>query len=587
MLGQGKNTVVGVVAAVVLASGWGCGQGSQEGEFRFISSSAHHSLDPQRVSWLHDIRIVDCLFEPLIKVGGEDFALKPGVAARWEVSGDGLRYTFYLRPEARWSNGDRVGAGDFVYAWRRALLPDSAADYTQLLFCIRGAEGFFRWRQQQLLGYVDGGEPTSQARAESMYREACERFSQAVGVSAPDEGTLVVELARPTPYFLELCSFVTFMPVHAESVESSMRVNPRTGMATVDPSWTRPGRLVCNGPYVLKESRFKQQLLLEANPYFWDRASVRNRSVLELVVENPQTMLMKYDGGEVDWLPDIPTGKTIAGDLVRSGREDVHVSSAAGTYFYSFNCEEVLSDGRRNPLADPRVRRALSMGIDRRTIVEKVTRLGRVQPVAWTFVPPGVFLEYVPPVTAGVEFNPAGARELLREAGYADGAGLRGLSVLYNVEGGHEAIAQQVKRCWESELNVSVKLEGVDSKQFGHRLKSRDYTICRASWFGDYRDPTTFLEKFQSDNGNNDCGWRNRRYDALLVEAAEERDERRRLKLLTEAEALMLSEQPVAPIYHYVNLWLFDAGRVQGLQANPWNFRRLDRVRVVARSEGE
>jgi len=533
------------------------------------------------ISWSHDIRIAECLFEPLVKFQLHDLALSPAVASHWDISDDRLTYTFHLRPDAKWSNGDPVTAGDFVYAWRRALLPDLAADYTQLLFCIDGAREFFTWRSRQLALYAKDQANHSPQAAQDLWALAQQRFTDTVGLAAPNPQTLVVNLARPTHYFLQLCAFATFMPVHAKSVEKRVSISPDTAMLTQDPTWTKPQHLITNGPYTLKTWKFRQYLLLVANEHYWDYPAMGNHSILERIVESPQTALLQYDNGDVDWLPDIPTAKPIAADLIQSQRADIHVIPAAGTYFYNFNCQPTLNDGSPNPLADPRVRKALSMGIDRQTIVNKVTRLGDKQPIALTFVPPDSLPDYQPPIESGVRFDPSGGRQLLADAGYPNGQKLTGLSILYNTEGGHETIAQQIKWSWEKHLGVAVKLEAVESKHFSHRLKNHDYTICRSSWFGDYRDATTFLDKFVTGNGNNDCAWSNPQYDQLMQAADRQLDPAKRVQLLQDAETLMLTQQPIAPIYHYVHLWLYDSARIQGLPLNPWKIRRLERVKVL------
>jgi oligopeptide transport system substrate-binding protein len=572
----GRLLVMICVGSILTA----CGKPDAEADFRFVSASAHHTLDPQKATWQHDIRIIDCLFEPLVRVRADNYEIELAAAESWEVREDGLLYVFRLRRGARWSNGDPVTSQDFMYAWQRALMPDSASGYTQLLFCIQGAESFFNSRQKDLMRYASSSVNQSLTEAEGLLRQAYIRFRETVGISAPDEYTFEVRLQRRTPYFLRLCSFVTFMPIHSGSAEKQATVHDTTGALGTDLSWNDPAKLICNGPYVLKECQFKERLLLTANPQYWDRGSMGNSSLLEVVIENPQTALLKYDHGEVDWLPDLPTAKSIAADLIQSGRKDIHVASAAGTYFYSFNCKPRLNDGRLNPLADKRVRLALSMGIDRQTIVEKVTRLGIAQPTALSFIPLGVFQDYNSPVESGVTFNSALAKKLLAEAGFVNGKGLEGLSILYNVEGGHEAIAQQIKRSWESNLGISVSMEGVESRHMGERLKNQDYTICRAAWFGDYLDPTTFLDKFRSDNGNNDTGWEDQEYDSLLDRAVDARNPRERMRFLAEAETILLREQPIAPIYQYINLWVFDKEKVEGLIVNPWNLRRLEHVRI-------
>jgi oligopeptide transport system substrate-binding protein len=535
---------------------------------------------------MEDVRIGECLFESLLRYRLPEMVPEPAAAEQYTVSPDGLTYTFTIRSDARWSNGDPLTSHDFSYAWLRALSPDLAADYSELFFLIRGASDFFDFRAAQLKAFAasNKAESTTQPRADpaQLWREALEFFDKHVAITTPDDKTLVVTLAQPTPYFPELCAFMTLAPVHAKTVEAQVTFDPVSGRRVQDPMWTKPGRLVSNGPYVLASRRFKRDLHLTANPHYWNRSAMRNQSILQLVISDPMTQLLAYQRGEVDWLPDIPSNSPLAADLVRQMREgqrpDAKLVPMAGTYFYNLNCSEKLVDGSPNPLSDERVRLALSKGIDRRTIVERVTRLG--QPIAATFVPPGAIAGYTPPTDGGVTFDPDGARKLLAEAGHPNGAGLDGLSILYNTEGAHADIAQQIKRSWEENLGVSVTLSGVEKSVFGARLRSKDFTICRASWFGDYRDPTTFLDKFISTNGNNDAGYSNPKFDDLMKQAAGETDAPARMRKLQQAETLMLRQCPIAPIFHYSVLQLFDEKRVQNLYTNAWNFRRLEFVSV-------
>ena len=563
-------------AALLLAASLvagGCGPDQPEADFVLVSLNEHNFLDPQKISWLHDLRIAECLFEPLLRLDPKDMSIRPGAAERWQNSDDGLTYTFYLRRDAKWSNGDPVTTGDFIYGWRRALLPDMSADYTQLLFCIRGARAFYDWRQQQLDGYVPG-----KGGAQSLWREAREHFTSTVGIEARDEHTLVVRLARPTPYFLELVAFVTFMPVLRASVGATATLNSDTGMREEDPTyWTDPARLVSNGPYVLKRRRFKRDLLMVANAHHWNRAAMKNTSILERIMPEIQTALLAYENGDVDWV-NVPSRSEVAADLVAQDRPDVHKQAMAGVYFYNFNCLEHLPDGSANPLFDRRVRQALSMAIDRKMLVEQVTRIK--EPIARTFVPSGALEQYDPPIEAGIEFDPERARSLLAEAGYAEGKELKGLSIFYNTGSGHEKIAQSVKRMWRHHVGVEVTLEGVESRTFSKRLKDHQFTICRAGWFGDYLDPTTWLDKMATNNGNNDCAYSNPRYDALLSRAAEETRPEERYGILRQAEAMMLEDAPMALIHQYTNIDLYRPHQVTGLTANAWSRWRLDAVAV-------
>ncbi|MCC6579689.1 MAG: peptide ABC transporter substrate-binding protein [Phycisphaeraceae bacterium] len=561
----------------------GCGRHEPKADFVFVSGVEINTLDPQKMTWNQDIRVAGCLWETLVRFKLPDMTIEPGAAESWTLGDDGLTYRFAMRSDAKWSNGDPVTANDFIVAWRRAMLPDFAADYAQLFFGIRGAKAFFDFRQQQLKTYA-AGEKT-QARAQQIWREACdEQFAQMVGLHAPDERTLVVELDKPVPYFLELCAFASFMPNHAASLDAMLTLNPDTGMAELPASfWTRPGNLVTNGPYQLARYRFKRDLLMTENPHWWNRATMRNHSILQRVIENPNTAMLSYENGQAHWLPDIPTNLTLAADLVVSGRDDVHRTPWAGTYFYSFNCKTTLADGRPNPLADPRVRRALAMAIDRQTLVEQVTRMR--QPAAKSFIPPHMIPGYEPPLDHGAGFDPHAARQLLIEAGYTDPGKLTGLSILFNTGGGHVPVAQAIAHQWKQHLGIDVTLEGQEVRSFRERLKTWKYTIARASWIGDYRDPTTFLDKYQTGGGNNDSAWSNARYDELLRQARNDQPPDIRMTSLRQAEAILLDEQPIAPIYHYITLDVYDPRKVEGLNLNAWNFRRLEQVRATSSGE--
>ncbi|MCC7407108.1 MAG: peptide ABC transporter substrate-binding protein [Phycisphaeraceae bacterium] len=547
---------------------------------RFVSSADHHHLDPQRMSWMHDIRIADCLFDPLVRLSTPDLTLQPATARHWTISPDGRTYRFTLRTDARWSNGDLVTAHDFLAAWRRAMLPDTAADYTQLFWLIRGARDFFHWRSRQLADYAQSPGPHDVQTAERLYREALAHFDATVGLHALDDHTLEVQLDNPTAYFLELCTFASFLPNHHPSLEKLLQFDPATGRVEPDVAWVQPRNLISNGPYTLARWRPKRDLLLLPNPNYYARDQLRNAGILERVAGNEQIALLWYQRREVDWLPDIPTAKPVVLHLLQGDRPDTHLVPAAGTYFYSFNCLPTLPDGTPNPLHDPRLRRALSLTIDRQTIVQKVTRLGDRQPIARTFIPPGAMPGYSPPSEAGAAFDPDAARRLLAQAGYPDASSLKNLSIIYNTGAGHENIAQQIAAAWRQHLGLNVKLEAMESKVFSERVKSHNFTICRSSWFGDYRDPTTFLDKMISDNGNNDTAYNNPAYDAILAAAARQPNPRYRLELLQEAESMMLGESPIAPIYHYVRFELFDPGHVLNLSPNPWARYRLELVEL-------
>lgn len=566
-----------VLGLVLFASG--CGDRGEPaaipGTLRFAATASLSQLDPHRARTVNDGRIIECLYEPLLRQRSDDLTIDPGVAERWDVSDDGLTWTFHLREDAKWSDGQPVTADDFRFAFRRMLLPDTSGYYASLFFAIKGAQEFYNWRQSQLTEFAKG----SQEDPQSLYREALRRFDERVGVEAPDARTLVVHLTNPVPYLEGLLAFSPFSPLPQHVLEPQTQADPTTGRASIDSAYFGdPAKLVTNGPYVLKQWLLRDSATLEANPFYWDRKSMQNERVIQYEVSDPIVAVMKYDRGELDWLPDVPTGSRLASQLVNSKRTDVASMPASATYYYEFNVQPVVH-GRKNPLADARVRRALSMAIDRQTIVDRVTRMH--QPVARTLVPVGAMPGYDPPVEAGVSYDIAEARRLLAEAGYPGGQGLDGLTIMINNGGGHELPAQFIKRTWEKELGVRVGIEALEWSMHNQRRDQGDFWIARAGWFADYQDPMTFLELFEGGNSSNQSGYANPQYDALIEQSRHEPDPAKRLAILRRAEAILVHDQPLAPIYQYTNLHLFRPDQVKHLNPNPPNARRLEWVEVT------
>jgi oligopeptide transport system substrate-binding protein len=415
-------------------------------EFVYISGAEADTLDPMDASWLTDFRMIECLFETLLRIETKHMTLEGGAAEKWEVSPDKLTYTFHIRPDAKWSNGDPLTAQDFIFGWMRVLNPDAAAPYYNLMLPIKGAKAWYEGRQADTDAYRKGGDKSA-AAAQALWQASVKKFHDTVGVVAKDDKTLVVTLEQPVAYFLELVAFPTFSPVHRKSVEPLLKADAASGLVELSDKthFITPG-VISNGPYVLKERKLQQHTRFSPNPHFWNARRVANKGILCRIIETTGAMLLEYQSGGVHWLPDIPTNSPEAAQLVQQKnaglRKDVHVEPAAGTYFYHFNCKPVIN-GKPNVLADPRVRRALSMAIDRETIVTKVTRMN--QPVAMTITPIGSVPGYAPPVHAGIAFNPSGARQLLAEAGFPGGKGFPDeMKFAYNTNAGHELIAQFV-----------------------------------------------------------------------------------------------------------------------------------------------
>ena len=513
-------------------------------DFTFINRGETKTLDLNRISWAQDIRTAYILWEGLYTIDPVR-TLQPvlGCAGKVDLSEDQTVYTFHIRPEAKWTNGDDVTAQDFVFSWRRML--EEPGDYTYLFFYIRGAEAYSNEFQKDLKSA---------------------NFST-VGLEVIDPKTLKVTLGNPVPYFPDICAFPPAFPLHEKSMAKFKEVDA-AGRTSYRQDFTRPPDLVTNGPFRLESWAFKQRLRFVKSEHYWDRARVRSNSIDMVSCEEPMAQFLMFYNGSVDWVADITIGPEVAADLFLHKRTDLlNVGKGFGTYFYSINCLPKLPDGRPNPFADVRVRQALSMAIDKRPVVENVTRLG--EPVTTNYIPVGVFEGYDSP--PGLPFDVKRAQELLAAAGYPGGRGWPRISLLYNTGAHHADVAQIVRRQWLENLGIDLELEGVELKIFGERLHNKDYAIARASWIGDYMDPSTFTDKYITNGGNNDSGWSNKDYDRLLAEAAAVATQPKlRLEKLKQAEKILLDEQPIIPVYHYVNADLRRAS-VKGIKENPRN----------------
>lgn len=569
---------------------YGAGAGEPPADFTFINRGTISTLDPAAMSWMQDIRMALTIWEGLCTYHPQTTEPIPGSALPPEISEDRTVYTFSIRPEARWSNGEPLTAHDFVYGWRRAFEPGTAADYSFFFDRIVGVTEYTDWRNGEIERLGSIKDPDEQRRQRDAHlAEADRRFAESVGIRALDDKTLEVRLTRPVPYFLDLCAFSTFLPVHRESVER-FKVLGETGLIYYDEQWVKPGNAVHNGPFVMTEWKFKQHIMLERNPHYWNRNAVKLERMKELEVEDANTAWLLYSGGQADWLSYVKT--VYAPKLIASsasplpnalnkrgtGREDIHVVPAFGTYFYNFNCTERLPGGRPNPFLDPRVRQAFTMAIDKKTLIEEVVREG--QTVATTFIPPNTIPGY--PVIEGLPYDPPKARALLAEAGYPNGDGLPEIVVLFNTGFRHGDYAQAIVAMWERELGVDGRVEGMEGKTFLELKHDVNFVICRAGWYGDYGDPTTFLEMFETGNGNNDSGYSDPEYDRMLAEADAELDPQRRLEKLADVERYLVNEGlPLLPIYHDVTVCAFDPDKVKNLYLTPRMMTMLHVVEVV------
>ncbi len=585
------------------------GQTTPPADFNFAQADDITTLDPARVAWTQDVRIATSIWEGLYSY--HPVTNEPVAAVAYyppDISADGVTYTFTLRPDARWSNGDAVTADDFIYSWRRSIEPGTAADYAFIVAeNIAGAQDYQNWRHEAvrtltLLKDLADNKAISQDDRDFLaelnitdapaadwtsiaddyrqnhLRQMNERFSR-VGLKGLDDHHLQVTLPRSIPYFSDLMSFSTFLPVHRASLEKLRIVDPedpavRLTLWTYDSHWTKPDYhkdgypgIITNGPYRLAEWRFKQYLRLEANPCYWDRANVHCQSIKLHIIPEASTAFLQYERGELDWLNDLNRlnfAPALVEQMNAGIRKDIHVHPAFGTYFYFFNCREKFNDGSPNPLADRRLRQALTLAVDKQALVDKVKKVGNLP--AFTFIPPGSIAGYQ--AGEGPGYNPEKARDLLAQAGFPNGKGLRELVLLYDTQKDHDKTAQAITEMWRNNLGIKVRLEGKELKTFDEDRDNQNYMIARGSWFGDYMDPTTFLDMLVTGNGNNESGFSCREYDDLIHKAAALNDPQERMQRLSQAEDMINSVYlPVMPLYYYINLTAFREN-VRGIVPN-------------------
>lgn len=495
-------------------------------DFTYVSGPEPETLDPALLTGFLEGRIVAALFEGLTQYQPEDLSPTPGVARDWSLSEDGLTYTFRLR-EARWSNGEPLTAHDFVYSWKRALEPMTAADYAYQLYYIKNAREF------------NEGKITD--------------FSQ-VSVHAINDYTLEVRLERPTAFFLDLTSFPTLMPVNKRCIEA------------YGDDWTLPGHMVCNGPFRLVEWKINSNIRMEKNPLYWDAYRVKLKSVDALAIESVNTGFNVYETGTADYLYGLPLSLV---DVLKD-RKDFHSHVFLATFFLRFNVAAP-------PFDDVRVRKALDMAVDKERIVRYITKGGEVP--AATLVPPGM-PNYQSP--KGLPFNPEEARRLLEEAGYPGGQGFPYTEYLFNTSEANKDIAEVIQQMWKKQLGIDVTLVNQEWKVFLSTVKNLDYQVARGNWIGDYVDPNTFLDMFVTGGGNNRTGWSNRHYDQLIEAAAKERDTKKRMEIFREAEKILVVEgMPILPVYYHVSLNMYRS-YVRGvfpnlLNIHPWKYIWIER----------
>jgi oligopeptide transport system substrate-binding protein len=516
MLRHSSASLIAAVLLASLATLAGCGKretpvdAALRTQTLLLGNGAEpQDLDPQIITAYTDYNIVIALFEGLTVIDETTSGPVPGAAARWEVSDDGLAYTFHLRPEARWSNGDPVTAADFVTSWQRMLSPALASEYAYMLHPLKNAEAY------------NTGALTD--------------FSQ-VGAAAPDPLTLRLTLAHPTPHLLALLAHTAWFPVHPPTILKHGKLDQR-GTA-----WTRPGNLVGNGPFVLAEWSPNNRIVVTKNPLYHGAARNRLRAVVFFPNDNIATDEHNFRAGQVhityDLLPEkIPAWR-------RAAPESLRIDPLLETFFLRFNIKVP-------PLDQPAVRRALALALDREVICRDLLH-GSRQP-AHFFTPPNT-AGYTSAARVPTDFD--AARRLLAGAGFPGGKGFPVLEIQMNTDAVNQKVLQAIQEMWRRELGINVTLANRDFRVYLDHQRTMAYQISRSRWVGDYNDPGTYLDMFVTDGGNNQTHWSNPGYDRLIAAANRTLDRQKRDALFQRAEAILLDGGPVAPVFFGTRVFL-------------------------------
>lgn len=486
------------------------------------------TMDPALNSAVDGGNMLLHAFECLLTVA-QDGTLQPGQAETWETSEDGLTWTFHLREGLKWSDGTDLTANDFVYSWKRVCNPDVAAPYAETV-----------------LGMVKG------------FDEAAAGDLDALAVTAPDDLTLVVELANPCTYFGSLAAFATLSPVQEATVE-----------ANGDAWATSAETYISNGSFYMTEWVPGSHITFSKNPNYWNADAVKLDKLTFALIEDSNASYSAYQTGEVLMIKDVPTEEIPS----LTGTDEFYVDTIMGTYYVSLNLN-------RECFQDAKVRQALSLAIDRNYVAD--TLMQGTYSAAGNFMGPGWMdtdgTQFIENANGGQSYinnddfegNLAKAKELMAEAGYPNGEGFPQIAYTTNDAGYHKVVAEYLQQAW-AELGVDLKVNIVEWGSFTPMRRNGDYDVARNGWVADYSDPTNQLELFYSTNGNNDGKYNNPEYDAALDAAAATVDPAERSAALHQAEDIMMTDTACIPIAYYNDFWL-QSSKITGSWHSPYGY---------------
>ncbi len=526
----------GLAILMVMSVTAGCGTGQQDKNagkgdakgavIRYNMGSEPQSIDPAINSAVDGAEVILHNFEGLTTLD-ENSKAQPGIAKSWDMSDDGLNITFHLR-DAKWSDGKPVTAEDFAYAWKRVLNPETASSYAYQLYFIKNGENY----------------NLGKAKEEDL------------GIKVIDDKTLEVTLENPTPFMMELFAFMTYMPVRKDVVEAHSE------------DWTqKPETYIGDGAFKMTEWNHNDSMTFVKNDNYWDAGSIKPDKLIFTMISEPSTELSAFEAGSLDFGDNPPPA-----DLARLKEEGVLKEyPLLSTYAYVFNTKAA-------PFDNPKVRKAFSLAIDRKAIVDQVVKGDEKLAAAW--VPYGM-----PDTEAGEDFRKTKgdyfdpttahtdeAKKLLTDAGYPDGKGLPKITLLYNTSESHKAIAEALQEMWKKNLGVDVEISNQEWQVFlATRRQTHDFQIARWGWVSDYIDPMGFLDMLQTGMGNNDAQYSNPKFDEAVKKSKTAATSEERMSYLHQAEDILMDDAVVLPIYFYTNYAVVNP-KLQGFTVDPLGY---------------
>lgn len=515
MIFQLRRAWVGILISLSVAVFAGCSDHTTRAVKSISTGTLHvgngqelQGLDPHLITGISEIKVLSALFEGLVGQDPKDLSPIPAIAESWTVSTDGKQYTFTIREGTTWSNGEAIRSKDFAFAYQRILTPKIAAPNAYLLYVIEGAKRYHLGENQW----------------------------EKVGIETTDDKTLTIRLQNPTPYFLKMLSHPAWFPLNEAELRRHGNPFERNN------EWTRADTLVSNGPFLLEDWKINEYLSVVKNTDYWDHSTNKLNRIYFYPTESRDAEERSFRGGQLHLTESLPVSKV--GFYRERNEATLQIDPYLGTLYLQLNT-------RKPPLSDPRVRKAMSLVIDRSFIVDQITQ--GLQIPTWSFTPEGID-GYESGITESGTIQDA--KLLLEDAGFPNGEGFPELTYLYNTSENNKAVAEALQQMWQRTLGIKVLLINQEWKVFSQSRETGNFDILRSSWIGDFIDPSSFLDVWTSESGNNFTGWTSDHYDSFLYQSRIAKSQSDRFEYFKTAEKLLIQEQPIIPIYFYTSVYL-------------------------------